>query len=1162
MRKWRVIGAALLFALIVIIALGFFAAPPLLKPILEERLSTALGRKVTIGRLAINPLALSATAGDVTIGERSGDGRLMTLDELYVNAEASSLFRWAPVISELRVTHPAFHLLRGTDNRYNVSDLLDRPPSDPSAPPPRFSVSNIRVIDGRIDFDDRPEQQKHEITGITIGVPFLSSLPVDTEIEVVPTVAALVNGRPITISGETRPFKDTHETLLHWHAEALPLSRYLEYVPGELPVRVTDGTLDAQVDLRYIARGKDPAQLTLAGTARLAGLALQLPTGAPLMRVPSASITLDKLDVTTGRAEVRSVAIEGAELHVERASSGGVNLAALAPREPATPRTGPPLQFHVGSIALRNGTVHVADDAVSPRFVASLKDVTLDVADLASEPGRTAKISAAFTTDAGERFRHDGTLGLQPLVAAGRLEIAGIKLQRLLPYYGSALNLAVDDGVLDAGADVRFAAADAGVTLANLAATARELKMRLPDEKQLLWRMPELKVSGGAVDVPKQSILFDSVEAHGAAVNVRRDAQGRFNFARLVKTPAGGVKEGGTGEEWRVEARKVLIDGLAATFVDETVKPPVTVALTNVVATDDNLSNASKVKGRVNVRATVNRKGALSLSGPLGTAPFAGTLDVQARDIDLTPFQPYVSPLSNIMLTGGALSLRGTLDFATGGAARAGFKGDARLSDVVSVEASTQTDLVKWKTLSLGRIDASVAPLAVTLDDIAADGLYARLLLDENGELNLHRLAREPVATAPAASSAAPAPATTSEANAAPGAGVPWLRIGKGSVTNGNLDFTDHFIRPNYSANITQLTGSLSTLTPEQPGDIELRGKVQDAAPVEITGRVNPLAQKLFLDLRATATGIDLPPLTPYSAKYVGYGIEKGKLSMKVHYLVEERKITAENSIILDQLTFGPKVESPDATKLPVLLAVSLLKDRNGVINFDLPVGGSLDDPQFSVGGLVFRALGNLIGKMVTAPFALLGKLGGHNEDLAYVEFKPGSASLDTAGEARVDALGKALVERPALKLDIAGRADAGADGEALKRAALERRIRAQKLDDLGKSREPAGGVDAVQVAPEEYEALLTRLYRAGDAGKPRTTDPAKPPSRGEMEAALLAQAQVGDEELRQLAARRAEIVRARLADGAHVPSERMFVVAPKLDAEGAKGTRAEFALH
>src|SRR5690606_14990750 len=130
------------------------------------------------------------------------------------------------------------------------------------------------------------------------------------------------------------------------------------------------------------------------------------------------------------------------------------------------------------------------------------------------------------------------------------------------------------------------------------------------------------------------------------------------------------------------------------------------------------------------------------------------------------------------------------------------------------------------------------------------------------------------------------------------------------------------------------------------------------------------------------------------------------------------RQLTAENNIVLDQLTFGDKVESPDAIKLPVLFAVSLLKDRNGVIDVNLPISGSLDDPKFSVGGIVLRIIVNLIVKAVTAPFTLLANLAGAGGELSWIGFEPGRSSLEAAALKKLEAVAKALNDRPGLKLD------------------------------------------------------------------------------------------------------------------------------------------------
>ena len=1144
--------------------IGFLILPLILRPVLEDKLSAALDRKVAIGRLQINPFALSATLSDVSIGERGEGPPLLKLAALYINAEAASLFRLAPVVDALKLTQPMLHLVRNEDKSYNFSDLLDRALAGPSTAPPRFSVSNIEIVDGEVDFDDRPERRQHKVTQIRLGVPFISSLPSQAEIRVEPNFAAQVNGRPVAITGETRPFKDTHETVLHVDLGDLPLPAYIEYVPVAIPVKVQSGVLGGKANLSFIARGKEPPQLAIDGTLKLSDLAVTERSGAKLVRIPSLDIGLDRFDVFGNSADLRSIVADGVELDVRRDARGEINLATLFPE--SQPKKGEtPFRFRAGTIKLDHGTIRIADASVTPNFVSTLSDVSIAIAKLASTGQEKADVAFSFTSDTGARVSHRGTFALSPLRAEGRMEMRGLQLARLFPFYASAVNLAVDEGTLDAATDVRYDGSTEALTLANLDATASNLKMRLPDEKQPLWRVPTLAVHGGSIDVPKRAIGFESIEGKGAVATIRRVADGTFNFARLVKTSEQPSAQTAGGATWTVQARKLAFDEFAATFADETVTPTAHLALSKVSFTAENLSDTAKAKGRASLQATVNKRGTISVSGPIELAPFAGNLNVVAKAIDLVPFQSYIARSARIVLTGGNASFRGSMGVAAATPARAGFKGEVVLADVTALDEANQADLLKWKSLALGGVDAQLEPLVVNIGDIAIDSFYARLLLNENGEFNLQQLSRE---REPAAEPPKPtAEPKTVEVAEPPGTATTWLKLGKATLSNGNIDYTDHFIRPNYSANITGITGSLSTLAFDQPADVELHGSVQGSAPVEIAGKINPLAANLFLDIKANATDIELPPLTPYSDKYIGYGIEKGKLSMKVSYYVQDRKLKAENSIMLDQLTFGQKVESPDAIKVPVLLAVSLLKDRNGVIKFDLPVGGSLDDPKFSVGGIVFRAIINLLVKIVTAPFAILGAIGGHGADLSYVEFSPGTAVPDQAGAEKIKAIAKALDDRPAIKIDIAGRVDEAADREALRHAAVERQVKRQKFNDMARSGEPPASLEAVQVSSDEYEPLLKRAYKAAEFAKPKNAIGfPKDLPRAEMEALMLENTKVTDEDLHLLADRRAQAVRTSLIEQEHVPAERVFVVAPHLSGEGLKDngkpTRVDFALH
>jgi len=348
--------------------------------------------------------------------------------------------------------------------------------------------------------------------------------------------------------------------------------------------------------------------------------------------------------------------------------------------------------------------------------------------------------------------------------------------------------------------------------------------------------------------------------------------------------------------------------------------------------------------------------------------------------------------------------------------------------------------------------------------------------------------------------------------------------------------------------------------------DVELRGKMNNSAPLEITGKVNPLKQDLFVDVRARFTGMDLSPTSPYSGKYVGYVIEKGKLSFDLKYLIDKKKLSSENKVFIDQFTFGDKVDSPDATSLPVKLAVALLKDRKGEIRLDIPVTGSLDDPQFSIFSIVLQVIGNLITKAVTSPFALLGAAFGGGEGMQYVEFEPGLATIPPDGQKKVDALATALSEKPALKLEIAGYVAPDADREGLKQYLLQRKVKAQKLNDLVKKGSPAVPVDEVVVASEEYEKYLTLAYRAEPFPKPRNfVGMVKSLPVPEMEKLMLTNIEAGDGELRQLAARRANTVKDALLQAGKVEPERLFIVEPKgltpEKKDKVKDSRVEFKI-
>jgi len=341
---------------------------------------------------------------------------------------------------------------------------------------------------------------------------------------------------------------------------------------------------------------------------------------------------------------------------------------------------------------------------------------------------------------------------------------------------------------------------------------------------------------------------------------------------------------------------------------------------------------------------------------------------------------------------------------------------------------------------------------------------------------------------------------------------------------------------------------------------------VDKYAPAKIAGELNLLSAALYTDLKVSFKGVEMTSVTPYSGRFAGYKIEKGKLSIDVAYLVENRTLEAKQKFVIDQLELGERVESEDAVRLPLKLAVALLKDRNGVIDIDLPMSGSLDDPQFRMGPLIWKAFLGLLTKAATAPFALLGNLFGGGEEMNLIEFDAGTSTLDAAAEEKIASIGKALNERPALQLEVPTSYSPDLD-----RAALA----ARRLDGLLRSL-PKSNEAALADPAQRFELLVSQYqadYGARSALPPAALaingtrrnerDPAGfAPANLEMERAIAEKHQVEDRDLEQLGQMRARAIQDALLASGGLDAARVFVMGanPSAPTEN-KRVRVELAL-
>lgn len=686
-----------------------------------------------------------------------------------------------------------------------------------------------------------------------------------------------------------------------------------------------------------------------------------------------------------------------------------------------------------------------------------------------------------------------------------------------------------------------------------------------------------LTVQDIAFDSAKRTLDIASVSSSSAEIDVH---QGKVAAAPAPsKAPAAPAGE----EPMQIKVGKLDLNGWSGKLREDFHAEPTIFKLSPLALTVEGYSNAPGASAEVSLKTAIN-KGELEVKGQLAPSPLKADLALELKNFDLLPLQPYVTDYVNLRLLQAAVTSKARLRLDTGkdGALAGGFKGDVSVNRLSTVDKTSSNDFLSWKSLAFVGMDVNFKPFTLDIDRVALDDFFARVIIDPNGRLNVQdvmrkegeegkslteagaraQAVRDAKAKGKEVARAAPpadAPAAAPAKPAKPAEPLPPIRIGKLLLSGGKVRFTDNFIKPNYTANLKDLGGTVSGLSsdPAHNAKVDLRGNVS-GAPLLIAGQVHPLKQELSLDLRAEVRGMELSQLSAYADKYVGYGIEKGKMTFEVAYQLDNRQLKAENRLVLDQLTFGKESTNPEATKLPVNLAVALLSDRNGVIDINVPIGGSLDDPQFSLGGIILKVIGNAIMKTVTSPFALIGSLFGGGEELSMLEFDPGRAALLPASETKLKSLSKALTERPGLKLDITGRFDEAAELDALKHAALERKLRQLKTRDL-QSRNtplPEGGV---VVGKEEYAALLARAYKDETFAKPRNAlgfNKSLPTE--EMEKLMLANIKFEQDDFISLGNRRAQAAKDWLTGQGQVPPERVFLIAPKPGAAG----RVDFSLH
>jgi hypothetical protein len=885
---------------------------------------------------------------------------------------------------------------------------------------------------------------------------------------------------------------------------------------------------------------------------------------------------------------IDDITLSQPDVRLSRDAKGVLNVQKLAPASSAPApaakdakdaKETPPLDLAIKHVGIDGGKIAIDDQLMKQHVQLALSDIAVTLDGFSTLAKTPARYTLKTGLDHGGTLDASGNVTLAAKTADAKLAVNALALPPLQPYLANAMAARVTSGTLGANLPISVdwskpdAAVQVGAGDVKLDALTLESNAAAP------IKLGSAVAKIDKVDVAARTASLDSVELSKLSLDATRRKDGSIDLAALAGPHEAAPEQSATrqvqkaqaaGPAWHYKIGSIALNDASANFTDETTPRPMKLRVAPLSVTvkqfSDDLGKPLDVDGKL----TLNGKGALGVNGNVTVNPLKLALHVKSDQLDASAFEPYFGDKLNVDVASANLNANGDATLSGSGKTLAAtYKGDISLTDVRMIDKASNDRFAGWKLLGLTNMKASYSERGTDVDAarVTFSNFYGRVLLDAQGKLNLTSVvAGEKGATQPVTKDKAPPPQPVVKTEAKTGPPVN-MRFGQLVLQNGRVTYTDNFIKPNYTANLVAINGTIGAFGTHSttPAPVDVSAKLAANGPVAIKGQVNPLIDKPALDLTATAHDIELTNLTPYSSKYAGYPITKGKLNVDLHYALADNKLSANNHLFIDQLTFGDHVDNTTATKLPVRLAISLLKNSRGEIDVNIPISGSLDNPEFSIGGLVWQAILNLLQKAVTAPFTLLAHAfgGGSGEDLNYIEFDAGSATLNDAAQKKLETIAKALADKQSIRVDLMGRVDPKVDEPALRTAWVDQQVKRLKVRDMSDNGE---NVDwsAVKISDADYDKYLTKVYKSADFKKPTNfIGMTKSVPDADMKDALTKNAPVDEGSLRDLAQRRAQAVQ-EYFDG-KIDSKRIYTVAPKLNADGIKDkgatTRVEMGL-
>lgn len=858
----------------------------------------------------------------------------------------------------------------------------------------------------------------------------------------------------------------------------------------------------------------------------------------------------------SGALHLSDVELDGARTEILFDKDGTLNLTQLfnLPQSQAEPKAenSEPFPLRIDSIRLREKSLRFQDLRPSEAVEFAYDALDLELHNLSTLAGDNAEMTMTASGPHGAQIDWRGQVSLTPITSSGSLSVSDGRLSTFWPYVRDALPLVLKEGQVDLSSDYRLdLSSGTELQLSKIKVQLAPFAIDDPQGKPLV-RLQRLDIDNTSLDLAKQQVVVGEVRSQGLEAWAAREADGQLDWQKLFAKPesakseaAEPAEQAGESKPWQVLLQDVQLRDYKAHLADRVPQQEVAVEVGPLNLDLKNFDSLGDKPFDLRLDTGLGKQGKLQAAGNVQLSPTSAQLKVATQDIDLRLAQAYLSPFIRLELRSGLLGSDLDVQLKSTEPLALSVSGSAHVDQLHTLDTLRERDFVRWKQVRVGGLDYRHGE-SLAIERVELDQPYARFVINENLTTNVSELI-------------VPQPAAPNESKA--DAGKPLaIRIGGVAINDGSANFADFSLTPSFATAVQQMNGRIGVLDNQKPqaASVDIQGKVDRYAPMSIKGKLTPFDPLNSLDIATSFKNVELTTITPYSGKFAGYRIRKGRLNLDLHYRIEKGQLNAENKVLVENLQLGERVDSPDAVDLPIRLAVALLKDTQGRIAIELPVQGDLNNPQFSVMPIVWQTLRNLVLRAAQAPFKFIaGLVGGSNVDLSTVPFVAGSAELQGDARQALDTLAKALEERPNLRLEVEGQAAQSADGPLLAEQRLQREFRETWYKVLQRrgDKVPASP-NELTVAEDEQAALLEGIYRARLKQQPPAewAELDKEQRQQNMRKAVLDSWAQSKLLLRQLAQQRAATIKDYLVEQGGLYDERVYLIDANLGEPEADG--------